>query len=332
MTNLIRSAALKVGHGGALLLLTIAWGWACGALHFVFHLPGLLALGLIPLLPVAWFVWRPRRRKILLAQACVTALAVIGMLLFVRASNDREWRLENRIQPTATTDAATGVVAVKGMRAFQWRTRSDYTPAWIDRAFQLADADSLDLIIEPLGDSNYFAHSMLSFGFGEGGHVVISVEVRCEKGERFGLLPGLYGQFELMYQVLDERDALTLRALDPRSHLYIYPVRATPEFIRHLFVDMLTEANSLAERPRFYHSLRANCTTKLFDHMNHVIDKPIKYRKEVLFPSMAVELLAEMGWLMSELPVDEAKREARSAARVRQFADAPDFSERIRER
>ena len=161
--------------------------------------------------------------------------------------------------------------------------------------------------------------------------MVISVEVRREKGEEFGILPGLYGQFELMYQVLDERDALTLRALDPNSHLYIYPVDATPAFIRDLFVDMLEEANSLSEKPRFYHSLRANCTTKLFDHMNRVIDKPLKYRKEVLFPSMAGKLLDEMGWLKSDLPYAEAKEKARAAERVREHADAPDFSKKIRE-
>ena len=61
-----------------------------------------------------------------------------------------------------------------------------------------AQLDSLDLVVEPLGDSKLFAHSMLSFGFGPERKVVISAEVRKEKGESFSLISGLY---KLIYQI-----------------------------------------------------------------------------------------------------------------------------------
>jgi len=321
----------KLGCLAGFILLCLAWIWAVGALHFAFHLPAVLALLLIPSFPLACILWRSRRRQIVGFLIGCVAVVLVAFLLTVRASNDRDWWVENSIQPTARFDDASGLVEIKGIRNFQWRGRKDFAPAWEDRSFQLANADSLDLIIEPLGDSEYFAHSMLSFGFGEDGHIIISVEVRREKGEEFGLLPGLYGQFELMYQVLDERDALTLRALDPKANLYIYPVAATPQFIRDLFVDMLEEANSLVGKPRFYHSLRSNCTTKLLDHMNQVIDRPLAYRKEVLFPSMAGKLLAEMDWLAGDLPYDQAKLQARSVDRVRKFAGDEKFSDKIRQ-
>lgn len=145
------------------------------------------------------------------------------------------------------------------------------------------------------------------------------------------MLGGLYKQFELIYQVSSERDAFTLRASDPEAHLYVYPVKATPEFIRGLFVDLMERGGTLTDAPRFYHSLRANCTTVLFDHINRRLDKPIGYSLEVLFPAKAGKRLHELGWMDTGLDYEPARDRFRLAAKVRRFADDPAFSRRIRE-
>ena len=55
--------------------------------------------------------------------------------------------------------------------------RCERLPApWVKKNYYLDKLDSLDLIVEPLGDSRLFAHTMLSFGFGPEQRVVISVE------------------------------------------------------------------------------------------------------------------------------------------------------------
>ena len=172
---------------------------------------------------------------------------------------------------------------------------------------------------------------MLSFGFGPERRVVISIEARREDGEKFGVIPGTYKQFELFYQINDERDALTLRALQPDSNLYVYPIKASPEFIRELFLDMVGKAGHLVDNPEFYHSLKANCTTKLFEHVNRKLPKPLKFRSEILFPSGAGKLLHELGWMDTELDYEAAKERFRLADKVREFAAHPEFSKKIRE-
>lgn len=241
------------------------------------------------------------------------------------------WWAGNQRTPIVRVDDTTGVAVIDNVRHFKWNSRDDFEPSWVKQAYYLDRLDSLDLIIEPLGDSNWFAHTMLSFGFGPELRVVISVEARRELGESFSLIGGLYKQFEIFYQINQERDALTLRALEDDANLYIYPVKASPEFIRELFVDMIMEANRLTDEPQFYHSLRANCTTKLFEHINRQLDEPVSYQREILFPSRAGKLLHEMGRMDTELDYDAAKMRFRSIDRVRRFADDPAFSRKIRE-
>ena len=171
---------------------------------------------------------------------------------------------------------------------------------------------------------------MLSFGFGPEERVVISVEARKEKGEKYGLISGLYKQFELLYQISSERDALTLRVARGQSKLYMYPVKATPEFIKSLFLDMVSKAGSLVDNPAFYHSLRANCTTELFKHIRENFDGDISYGKGVLFPSTSGQVLHEMGWMDTELDYEEARKKFMSAERVRMFFKDPHFSRKIR--
>ncbi len=190
---------------------------------------------------------------------------------------------------------------------------------------------SLDLVVEPLGGSEYFAHTMLSFGFGTERRVVISIEVRKEEGESYGIIPGFYRQFELLYQINSERDAFTLRATRPDANLYVFPIKAEAGFIRRLFLDMVHEANALNDRPQFYHSLSANCTTKLFDHVNMEIGTPIEYRREILLPAQAGKLLHELGWMDTDLGYREAKERFRLADKVREFSTHSEFSRIIRQ-
>ena len=257
---------------------------------------------------------------------------MVGLLVFfTKPDTQRKWWPGNRSPPMVKIDREAGKVAIRNVRHFKWRTREDFEPSWVYQTYYLDQLDSLDLIIEPLGDSRWFAHTMLSFGFGPERRVVISIEARREQGEKFGILPGMYKQFELFYQINSERDALTLRAINPDSNLYIYPVKATPEFMRKLFLDMVTGAHSLLDAPVFYHSLSANCTTELFEHVNRELPEPLGYRREVLFPAQAGKLLHELGWMDTELSYEEARARFRLADKVREFAEHPEFSKKIRE-
>ncbi|MFT4636710.1 MAG: hypothetical protein ACI8T1_000016 [Verrucomicrobiales bacterium] len=210
---------------------------------------------------------------------------------YLQPRKDRAWDMPYAHLPQVAIDEAHGLVRVEDVRDFTWLSRQDVDLHWIEESYDLNQLNALNLLLEPLEDSNHFAHAMLSFGFGPSKRVVVSVEARREEGESFGLLPGIYRQFEQTYQINTERDAFTWRTLDPESHLYVVPIAAEHEFLKGLFLDMMRKAQGLVDQPQFYHSFRSNCTTALFDHMNARLPRKERYGKEVLFPAQSTALL-----------------------------------------
>ena len=311
------------------LLFLVSWIWSCGALCHVVGIAWPIVGIFLVFVPWAW----TRGGKLSkLAFGCAACAMPISFLSYALTNPriDRQWQVHCARAPVVRVLDDGSRVEIENVRQFEWEGGGDFEPAWALEAYTLGKLDRLDLVVEPFAGSRYFAHTMLSFGFGAKKRVVISIEVRKEKGERYGIIPGFYRQFELFYQINSERDALSLRATQPDSSLYVFPVRANPEFIRKLFLDMVREAHSLNQHPEFYHSLRANCTTKLFDHVNMKMDTPLGYRREILMPAQAGKLLHELGWMDTELSYPEARRRFRLAEKVRKFAGDPDFSVKIR--
>ena len=105
--------------------------------------------------------------------------------------------------PYATIDGDR--VTVHNIRNFDYRTETDFTPAYYDRTFDLQALDRVDLVAAYwIGPA--IAHLFLAFGFG-GEHVAISIEARKARDKPYGTLPGFFQQYELVYVVGDERDS-----------------------------------------------------------------------------------------------------------------------------
>ena len=319
-----RRVLLALGVATGLLV----WIWAVLALHVLVELPA-LPVGLAAVSVPGLSFWRPARRWALAAMALLT---VAGATLFLSQSprDDRQWWTETSILPDVRFDD-TGRVRLERVRSFRWRTPDDFDPVWRSREFRLDAVQSLDLVIEPFAGDRRFAHAMLSFGFDDGSeNLVVSIEARKERDEQFGLLQGLFRQFELIYVVADERDVLTQRALARGTEVYIFPLRARPEWIRSLLADLLRRASELRDRPAFYHSVLSNCTTTLVRHVNRFADEPIRFDREVLFSGYAARMLHRHGWIATELDYDEAVRRFRADERIRTFRADEAFSTKIR--
>ena len=248
---------------------------------------------------------------------------------FVRPSNDRDWSLDQRVLPRATFDGKR--VTVENVRNFVYRSEHEYQPRYDTRTYDLDRLDSAWFIVERFGDTPGIAHTLLSFGFGEE-HVAVSVEIRKERGESYSPLKGLLRQYELMYVVADERDLIGLRTNHRRDIVYLYPVKTTREKMRRTFVDMLTRANSLAEKPEFYNTLTSTCTTNIVRHVNTISPSRIPFSFKVLLPASSDRLAYDLGLIPNESPFDAVQR----AHRIDQIAQAApideNFSARIRRR
>ncbi len=140
----------------------------------------------------------------------VFAVAVVLVLLVWRTatpSNSRNWQPEVAVLPYATIDGDR--VTVHNIRNFDYRSETDFTPAYYDRTFDLRKLDRVDLgAVYWIGPA--IAHLFLTFGFGDE-HLAISIEARKERDEAYRHRAGFFQQYELVYVVGDERDIIRLR-------------------------------------------------------------------------------------------------------------------------
>ena len=128
----------------------------------------------------------------------------------------------------------------------------------------------------------HMCHTMLTFDFGAGVRLCVSIEARREHGEEYSALAGLFRRYELIYGFADERDVIRLRTqIRPDNDVYLYRPNATPEVARAMFLDYVRTANALREQPDCYHSLTTNCSSTApssYRLKGHVVTEDPKVR------------------------------------------------------
>ena len=269
-------------------------------------------------------------RRALLALVVAAIAGYLLLVLFVRPSNERDWSPDQ--QRLGTAEFSGDTVQIHNVRNAAYRSTSDYDVHWEDRSYDLRRIESVWYVVEPFATWRGPAHTFLSFGFGDGQYVAISVEIRKERGESFSPLGGLLRQYELTYIVGDEHDLIGLRTNYRHDDVYLYPVRATPEAARTLFVSMLESANALAAKPEFYNTLTNTCTTTIVDHVNLIAPHPIPFSYKTILPAYSDDLAFDLGMIDTDLPREQFRAAFRINDLAMKFADSTDFSEAIRSR
>jgi Domain of unknown function (DUF4105) len=312
--------AAATGWGAlALFYLAPGSGLVRTALAWVFVALGLVTLG-------ALGVRRTRRPAIVgFAIAFVLVLVVWSS---AKPSNHREWQPEVAVLPYATI--VGDLVTVHNIRNLDYRTETDFTPAYYDRTFDLRRLDRIDLVaVYWMGPA--VAHLFLSFGFGDE-HLPISVEVRKRRSDQYSTVGGLFRQYELYYVVADELDVIRVRTnyrKSPPEDVYLFRMVGPIENGRRIFLDYVRDMNDLREHPRFYNTLTTNCTTMILAHaMVNPQHVPLSWK--ILLPGYAPEYVYDMGRLDRSLPFEELKRRGHINALAQAADNAPDFSRRIR--
>jgi len=248
---------------------------------------------------------------------------------FLAPSNDRDWSPDQAV--LATAEFHGDQVTVHNIRHITYRTLDDYTVEHYDQTFDLSRLTSVDFIVVPFNDMPSIGHTMLSFGFGDCDYLGVSVEIRKERGEKFGALNGFFNQYELIYVVADERDLIERRVAFDLCDVYVYRTRATPAEARALLRDVMRRVNKLACQPEFYNTLTNNCTTNIRNHINKLAPERVPYDYRVLLPGNSDKLAYDLGLLKTDAPFEETKRNARVNYLAYLYRDDPDFSVKIRQ-
>lgn len=248
---------------------------------------------------------------------------------WVEARNDRDWNLDQAVLPTVIRNG--DMVTINNIRIFSYQTATTFTPAYYKATYNLAEVQTVDFIVEPFAGVRGAAHTFVTFGFADGRHLAISVEIRKEKGESFSPWQGLWRNYEIMYVIADERDVIKLRSNYRHDQVYLYPIKTTPAKARALLESMLARAQKTALEPEFYHTILNNCTTNIADHVNEISPSRIPWTWTQLLPANADKTIYDLGLINTDLPFEQARAKFNINERAAKYADAPDFSQKIRQ-
>ena len=287
--------------------LGVAWLWAALCIWFFDPWPTWLGLFAVTLFLAAtlwcgfrltrWAAWRT---------IAVGILSIWLIWSFQSPSNDRTWMADQTRTPFTTFDG--NVVTIENVRHATYRSCEDYDVRWHRRQYDLDAIETVDFVVEPFAAWRGLAHTLLTFGFADGRHVAISIEIRKEVGEIYTPLKGLFRQYELMYVVGDERDLIGLRANVRKNPVHLYPIRATKDQVRALFVAMLERGNQLAVRPEFYNTLTNTCTTNIVWHFENLTDQDLPIDVRVLLPGYSDALAMELGLIDFPGTLEQARQ------------------------
>jgi len=295
----------------------LPWPWSRTTLAWTFGLAGPLAL--------AFF---PKRRRTLSVLFAVF-LGVLAWHVSIRPSNDRDWTIAGAELADVRLEA--DLARVENIRNFAYRTSDDFDVRYYDKTFDLSRLEATDLLVSYWDGNVGVAHTMLSFDFGGTDVLCLSVEVRREKNEGYGGLPGMFKQFEIIYVLADERDVVQLRTTHRKQDVFLFRTSLSPAESRALLVHILEKVHRLNEHPEFYRTLANNCTTSLVNHVNAVWPNRTPYSRKILMNGFAPEQGFERGMLRSDLPFDEYKLKCRISEKGQAAAGDSEFSRRIRE-
>ena len=259
-----------------------------------------------------------------LAIACLVGAA---WWTSIAPSNDRDWA------PVAahgvTADIQGSDIVLHNVRNFEWRSDDDFTPRWETRRYSLDKLTSVDLV-SSVWASPAIAHTLISFGFADGAHVVFSAEIRRERGEVFSEVGGFFKQFELVMIAADENDILRLRTNIWRESVTLLPLRVTPAQARALFLGFAERANRLAAEPQFYQTITTNCTTVIFELARHIDGRvPLDWR--IVFSGYLPSYLYGLGIIRTDIPLDQVLQQAAISERAQAAPPGADYSRVIRD-
>jgi len=257
------------------------------------------------------------------------ALAFAALLAWwatILPSNDRDFAAD-------VAHGVTGVVEgdelqLNNVRNFSWTSATDYAENWETRSYDLAKVQSADFyLVYFMGP--LIAHSMVSFAFSNGRHLMFSIEIRKRRGDAFSAIAGFFKRYELVFLAADERDFLFLRKAW-KEDVRLYRLKASPQAARALLLQYVREANDLAAHPQFYNTLTANCTTSIFLMLRTLSPEfPLDWR--VLLNGFLPSFAYEHGLVDTSIPLRELIDRAAVSDRIKMGLSEEAFGARLRE-
>ncbi len=233
-------------------------------------------------------------------------------------SNDRLWEVGQQKTSSISIDE-NNRVSIENMRDFDWvlsegivlnlNSNSNKKNNYKNFQFDLSNLESMQVAVSHFSAINEIAHVFLMFELNNKQKFGFSIEARREKGEKYSLLGGLFGQFELIYLFATEDDLIGLRKSRDEK-LFLYPTKINSQEIQKIFQLIINKTNRIASNPKLYHLFFKNCTTGIVDIVEQVSGHKYPKLIQALMPGNAGKALYEMELIASEGKKFEAVQQA----------------------
>lgn len=263
----------------------------------------------------------------------VLLLVFLALLLGLkRPSNTRNWKPD--MARPVRAEIADDTITLHNVRNIHYgEPGTSYEAVWETRTYDLSRATRLWFAIESFSRLEVIAHTLLSFEVEDGEYLAFSAEARLKQGEKYGIVPGLLRDFELIYTFGTERDFILRRTNYQDHDVYLYPLTLTPEEVQSILRDALAGANTLRETPRFYNSITRNCTNILFRLFNRTHPGTIgAFALAQVLPGLSDRMLYRKGLIDTPLPFPEIRDAYNVHELGQRYRDDPNVSARLREK
>lgn len=237
---------------------------------------------------------------ILLALICVIAIGLTVYLHTLHPSNDRGWAPAFSKLNTVTINK-DGSYTIHNFRDFTYSTSSVATRNWREVTIRPEDIESVSFYLSLFAPKiPQIGHAFVSFRFTDGTTAAFSIEARREEGEQYTFRGGFLHAYELQYLWGTERDIVGQRVVYENQHIYRFPLELSKEQSQGLLRELVSETNTLAETPRFYDSLSANCTDLLAKIINKYNPGTLPYNIAWNLPGFSDSYLEGVGFIKTD--------------------------------
>lgn len=305
--------------------------WGALALWFQLPFPAAVKLAVIAMwLAVAAVALAAITGRIRLRWISPLLLAWLGLGLWwqtIAPRHDRQWA--DDVAQLLESEVHGNKVTLRNVRDFNWRSDSDYDARWDSREYDLDRLVSADLFLSYwMGPA--IAHTLVSFGFDDGRQLVFSLEIRKERGEEFSAIGGFFKRFEAVVIAAEENDIIRVRTNVRGEDDWLYRVHVSdPQALRQMFLGYLQRARQLRERPQFYNTLSANCTTIIVE-LARQIDPGLPLDWRVLLTGYFAHYAWDQGALTPGYSYQQLHDAGHITQRARTIRPGQDFSTVIR--